>query len=245
MKRAGAAASALLGRAPSVLGGTQVERHALRVLNALDVRVDSDIDRLSVPGGPGAPGTLIVANHISWLDIVALLAIEPLSFVAKREVRDWPVIGSLAARLGTCFVDRHALRELPASVAELAETLCSGRSVMVFPEGTTWCSLPGGDFRRAPFQAALDAGAPVRPLTIEYFQGGRPSTVSAFVGDDTLAASLGRVLTASGLTLRLRAHEVLAAEGDRRTLAATAQRRIRAAGAAELACSHLGGPVHA
>jgi 1-acyl-sn-glycerol-3-phosphate acyltransferase len=104
-------------------------------------------------------GTLVTANHVSWLDIPAMLAVEPLTMVAKTEVRAWPVIGLLAARGGTIFIDRGRLKRLRATVDDMATSLRRGDSVMVFPEGTTWCGRTQGRFRRAPFQAAVDAGA--------------------------------------------------------------------------------------
>ncbi|SFQ41426.1 1-acyl-sn-glycerol-3-phosphate acyltransferases [Amycolatopsis arida] len=196
---------------------------ARRLLDAMDVRIDGPGERLRVPG---PTGTLVVANHVSWLDVVALVALEPMAFLAKREVGRWPVLGSLSARLGTVFVDRSALRSLPADIGRVAALLRAGRSVVVFPEATTWCGPPGGRFRRAAFQAALGAGAPVRPVTFAYTQGGRPSTVAAFVGDDTLAASLGRVLRADDLRLRITAHPPLPPVGDRRALAAAAREAV-------------------
>jgi 1-acyl-sn-glycerol-3-phosphate acyltransferase len=200
-------ASTLAAAASSSARGEELGGHARRVL---DVGLDAPAHRLSVPG---STGTLLVANHISWLDIVGLLAVEPAAFLAKREVLDWPVFGRMAARMGTVFIDRGALRALPDGVARLAALLRSGRSVGVFPEGTTWCSPPGGQFRRAAFQAALDAGAPVRPLTISYREGGVPSTLAAFVGEDTLAASMRRVASARNLALRIEAHPVLLPAG--------------------------------
>lgn len=174
---------------------------------------------------PGRTGTLVVANHISWLDVVVLLAIEPVTLLAKREVGTWPVIGTLARRIGTRFIDRGGLRELPSTVAELARMLRSGQSVMVFPQGTTWCSVPGGTFRRAMFQAAVDAGAPVRPVTIDYFQQGVPSTVAGFLGDEGFATSLRRVVGSRELSVRVTTHRPLTG-GDRRSLAAGAQRAV-------------------
>jgi 1-acyl-sn-glycerol-3-phosphate acyltransferase len=155
------------------------------------------------------PGTLIVANHISWLDVLGALAIEPVTVLAKREAGAWPVVGTLVRRAGTRFIDRDRLRELPLVVAELSALLRAGRPVMVFPQGATWCSGTAEGFRRATLQAALDAGAPVRPVTLGYAQHGLPSTVAAFVGDEGFATSLGRVLAADGLTLRVRTHQPL------------------------------------
>jgi 1-acyl-sn-glycerol-3-phosphate acyltransferase len=197
---------------------------ARRVLGALGARLDAPREPLAAPT---SSGTLIVANHRSWLDIVAVLALEPVGFLAKQEVAGWPLIGPAARRLRTVFVDRWSLRALPGSVAELAATLRRGQSVLAFPEATTWCGgHGGGPFRRAPFQAALDAGAPIRPVTFTYSQDGRPSTVADFVGEDSLAASVRRVLRARDLAVHLRAHPLLAPVGDRRELAALAQQAV-------------------
>ncbi|MFI0776567.1 lysophospholipid acyltransferase family protein [Streptomyces sp. NPDC021212] len=200
---------------------------AASMLDALDIRLEVAGDRtLSAPGGTG---TLVVANHISWLDIIALLAVEPVIMLAKREVGTWPVVGPLAKRAGTMFLDRGSLRRLPGSVAGMAERLRAGQSVMVFPQGVTWCAGTGGSFRRATFQAALDAGAPVRPVSLEYVQHGAPTTVAAFVGEDDFGTSLRRVASATGLTVRVYTHRpLLPAHGtdDRRTLAARAQATV-------------------
>ncbi|WP_098241061.1 lysophospholipid acyltransferase family protein [Streptomyces formicae] len=203
---------------------------ARAVLDALGVRLAAGRDPLSAPRGAGrGPGTLIVANHISWLDVVALLAVEPATVLAKREVGRWPLIGTLARRVGTRFIDRDARpRELPYTVAALAELLRDGTSVLVFPQATTWCTAAGGRFRRAAFQAAADAGAPVRPVTVEYRQGGLPSTAAAFLGDEDFTASLRRVAGARDLTVRITAHALLGGT-DRRALAAAAQRATRSA----------------
>ncbi|MGX1881393.1 lysophospholipid acyltransferase family protein [Streptomyces sp. NPDC055287] len=218
---------------------------ARSILAALGVRLVAGPEPLTVPGGstgrtggpagPAGPGTLIVANHISWLDVVAVLAVEPVTLLAKREIGQWPVVGTLARRVGTCFIDREALRELPRAIADLSSTLRSGRSVLVFPQATTWCSAPGGRFRRAAFQAALDAGAPVRPVTIAYEQAGAPSTVAAFLGDEDFVTSLRRVAGASGLTVRITPRPPLPLT-DRRSLAAGARAAVGGAqplGAAE------------
>jgi 1-acyl-sn-glycerol-3-phosphate acyltransferase len=210
-------------RQPSLAEPETLRVHAAAVLDALEVRLDVRGGPLSVPG---EPGTLVVANHISWLDVVALLAVEPVTMLAKREVAGWPVAGPLVRRAGTLFIDRSSLRALPGTVARVAELLRGGRSVMVFPQGATWCTAPGGRFHRAVFQAALDAGAPVRPVAVDYVQHGAPTTVPAFVGEDGFAASLLRVARASGLEVRVQVRPpVVPVPGvdDRRAVAARAQ----------------------
>lgn len=191
--------------------------------------------RLHVTGGDRyatGTGTLVVANHLSWIDVLALGAVEPLRMIAKREVRGWPVVGAVAARVGALFVDRSGLRALPALVAATADALRAGAVVGVFPEGTTWCGSASGPFRTAVFQAALDAGVPVRPVTIALrLPDGRPTTAAAFVGDGTLFGSLRRVLALDGLVchVALRPALVPLPGEDRRTLACRAEGAVTAA----------------
>ncbi len=197
---------------------------ATSLLDAMGVRLDARGGPLSVPASDR--GTLVVANHISWLDVIALLAIEPLIMLAKREVAGWPLIGPLVQRAGTLFIDRDSMRTLPVAIEEISAALGAGRSVVVFPQGVTWCSGARGGFRRAAFQAAIDAGAPIRPVTISYAQNGHPTTLPAFVGDDDFLASLRRVIGAADVTVRVAVHPPLfltSGLDDRRTLAARAQ----------------------
>ncbi|MFE3329157.1 lysophospholipid acyltransferase family protein [Streptomyces sp. NPDC059176] len=172
----------------------------------------------------GTPGTLVVANHVSWLDVPLVAAALPGRMLAKREIRRWPLLGPLAARGGTLFVDRDRLRALPAVVRALAEALGGGGRVIVFPEGSTWCGRGRGRFRNAAFQAALDAGADVQPVRIGY----RPTGAAAFVGDDSLGASVWRVVTARGLTAELTVLPALPAgtHAHRRSLARAAQHAV-------------------
>jgi 1-acyl-sn-glycerol-3-phosphate acyltransferase len=156
------------------------------------------------------------------LDIVAVLAVEPMRVVAKSEVRRWPVIGLLAARAGTLFIDRNRLRRLPGTVAEIAGALRTGQSVLVFPEGTTWCGRTGGRLYPATFQAAVDAGTAVRPVVLRYLLAdGSPTTIAAFLGNDSLPASLLRVAATRGLVVEVSPGAVVPAAGaTRRDLAA-------------------------
>ena len=179
--------------------------------------------RLRWRGTLPRPGSLLVANHVSWLDVVALLAVAPADVVAKREVRGWPGIGGLASATGAIFVDRSRPKTLPRTVAEVAAALRAGRTVAVFPEGTTFCGASRGSFRPAMFQAAVDAHAPVVPVFIGY-----DSTEPAFVGDDTLWTSVLRVARQRSTTVTLVASCALRpADGtDRRLLARAAQSSV-------------------
>jgi 1-acyl-sn-glycerol-3-phosphate acyltransferase len=103
--------------------------------------------------GPGR-GALVVNNHTSWLDIVAVNAVRPMRAVAKKDIASWPVLGWLVTAAGSVYVDRENIRTLPGTVTALADTLRGGAMVNVTPEGTTWCGLTHGRFRPALFQAA-------------------------------------------------------------------------------------------
>ncbi|MEE4496259.1 lysophospholipid acyltransferase family protein [Streptomyces sp. BE230] len=193
--------------------------------------------RMRVTGRPdahrGGPGVLVVANHVSWLDIPLVAAVCPGRMLAKSDIRTWPLLGPLAALGGTLFVERERLRALPATVHALASALRGGARVVVFPEGSTWCGRgPGGRFRPAAFQAAIDAGASVQPVRIRYLDAaaGRrdPAGAAAFVGDDPLAASLWRVVRAAGLTAEIHVMAPIPAGSvhGRRALARLAQSTV-------------------
>ncbi|MEV4110410.1 lysophospholipid acyltransferase family protein [Nonomuraea sp. NPDC049695] len=157
------------------------------------------------PGGGAASGTgvLVVANHVSWLDPLVLAATVPSRPLAKREIGEWPFIRTLAAGAGALFIDRERLSALPSAVAAVSDALGAGDTVVAFPEGTTWCGRGMGRFRPAVFQAAVDAGAPVRPAVLRYREGTATSTRACYVGDDSLLASIVRVAATRGLTVEV------------------------------------------
>ncbi|WP_351227258.1 lysophospholipid acyltransferase family protein [Streptomyces sp. NPDC002133] len=213
------------------------------VIRAFGVRIRVVGPEPGAGSGPGpafapqagaAAGTLVVPNHISWLDIPLVAAVLPGRMLAKKEVRQWPVLGLLAGFGGTLFVDRDRLRALPGVVGAMADALEGGSRVIVFPEGSTWCGREKGRFRNAAFQAAIDAGASVQPVRITY----RPVGAAAFVGEDALAASLWRVATAGGLTAEIRILPPITAgrHTDRRSLARAAHAAV--AGGADATTAH-------
>lgn len=212
-----------------VLGPVRQER-ALRtwyraLLRALRIELEvTGGDRFAEP----AAGILVVSNHMSWLDLIALGAVQPLRMVAKSEVCRWPVVGLLARRVGTIFVDRERLSTLPGMVTAVARALAGGAAVGAFPEGTTWCGLASGRFRPAVFQAAVDTAAPVRPVALRYrLAGAGVTTVASFVGASTLWEAVVRVAGVDGLVVEVHLLPLLRAPGvDRRTLAARAETAV-------------------
>lgn len=225
---AGAALAAVLPLLPPGGRERMLRAWSRALLRALQIR-------LEVSGGSrfGAPGAavLVVSNHVSWLDIVALGAVQPLRMVAKSEVRDWPGIGLLARRAGTIFVHRERLSALPQTIAEMSHGLLDGTALGVFPEATTWCGMAGGRFRPAVFQSAVDTATPVRPVALHYcLAGSGTTTVAAFVGSATLCRAVASLVRVRGLLVQVRLLPLLPADGaDRRELAARADAAVSAA----------------
>ena len=201
--------------------------HAARwTLRALGVRIES-------VGAPRGGPSLVVGNHVSFLDILALAAVAPMRQVAKTEIAGWPLIGSLSRRTGTIFLSRNRLRDLPGLVEQTTAALRAGHRVQVFPEGTTRCGSSLARFHRAVFQAALDAAVVVTPVAVSYTAAGRPTRQAAFLGTETLLDALRRVLATPGLTVRLRwlpAVPAIAGTGhpatDRRRLTASVETAV-------------------
>ena len=156
----------------------------------------------AAPGAPGE-GALLVANHVSWLDPLVMAATVPSRPLAKREIGEWPLIRTLAAGSGALFIDRERLSALPSAVATVANALRAGDTVVAFPEGTTWCGRGMGEFRPAVFQAAIDAGAAVRPAALRYCEGESTSTRGCYVGNDSLLSSLLRVTATRHLVVEV------------------------------------------
>ncbi len=145
------------------------QRWARRMARALGAR-------LCVEGVAPAPGALLVANHVSWLDILAIASCAPAIFVAKSEVRDWPAIGWLAARAQALFLKRSSGRSLLRVKNRIAALLLEGRNVVIFPEGTTSDGSRMLPFRSGLLQAAVDCTRPVQAVAIAYYgEDGNPS----------------------------------------------------------------------
>jgi len=195
-----------------------VARCAAGTLAILGVRVRA-LGAEPLRGGP----VLVVANHVSWLDVYLLNAVlGGTRHVAKSEVASWPVAGAIARGFGTFFHARGNFRDAARVKDAVAAALRAGEGVVVFPEGTTSEGEDVGPFHAAFLQAAVDARVPVQAVAVRYpGPGGGPDPAAAFVGDMTFVASLGRVLRRRRLQARLTFGPVLLpADLTRRELAA-------------------------
>jgi 1-acyl-sn-glycerol-3-phosphate acyltransferase len=177
---------------------------------------------LEVEGTPRPGATLVVANHISWLDIAAVHAAAPhVRFVSKADVLRWPLLGWLIRNAGTLFIERERKRDAVRVVHAMAEALQAGDSVAVFPEGTTGPGPEVLPFHANLLQAAVATATPVQPVALRFFDGGsRFSEAPAFLGETTLLQSMWNIARARDLGVRVEILSAVAtAHADRRALA--------------------------
>jgi 1-acyl-sn-glycerol-3-phosphate acyltransferase len=174
---------------------------------------------------------LIVTNHISWLDVFVLNAVVPMRFVAKSEVRRWPVIGWLCARAQTLFIERGKARSAARMNVQLVKLLQRGECLAVFPEGTTTDGTSVAHFHSSLLQPAIDAGAWVYPVAIRYQDSdGAYSAAAAYIDDLSFGASMWNILSAPELHVCLIATPPLHAQDmERRTLTQAAHEGISTA----------------
>ncbi len=190
-----------------------LRRGSWALCQAFSVRLPAP---LTLPASP----QLIVANHISWLDVVVLSALLPPAagtcFLAKAEVARWPVIGAFARSLGMAFIDRTSAFRSYRALPTLAEGL-RARSLLFFPEGTTTDGAGIAPLKPMGFELAARTGVPVQPLFLRYRDGaGRLSRAPAFLGDDTLLESVLRLACAPALAVEVEVLPVLPAAPRKR-----------------------------
>lgn len=152
-----------------------------------------------------APGRMLVANHQSWLDIFAINALAPSAFVAKSEIRRWPLAGWLVAMVGTVFIERGRRHAVADAVQQLRQRLASGYPVAFFPEAVVHCGPSLKPFHGNLFEAAIAEQAEIVPIAIRYQNGhdGSPGTAAWYDGDISFARSVLNVLGAPQLTVVL------------------------------------------
>jgi len=172
---------------------------------------------------------LIVANHISWLDIFVLNAVHPARFIAKAELQRWPIIGRLCRSAGTLFIERARRRDTHTVNRHTVEALARGDLVAVFPEGTTSDGTTLLKFHSSLLQPIVDARGVVQPIAIRYrTPDGEHSDAPAFVGDLTIAGSFWRLTGERSLVAELNVlPPIPAADRNRRELSNAAAAAIR------------------
>jgi len=186
---------------------------------------------LVVQGEPLATGpVLLVANHISWLDILVMHASGYCRFISKSDVRRWPLIGAMAAGAGTLFIERESRRDAHRVLHHMVERLQAGDVLAVFPEGTTGDGLTLKPFHANLIQAAITAQAQVQPVALRFVDGasGQISHAPRFIDDDTLLGSIWQTLLARQLVAQVTLGEPEHAQGrDRRGWALDLHREVQ------------------
>lgn len=194
---------------------------AIALLDTLGVEVEADLAHAE-------PGVLIVANHISWIDIYVINAALPSAFVSKEEVRHWPLIGWLAAKNDTIFLRRGSRGHARIINQEIGALLDQGRDVAVFPEGTTTDGRSLLHFHAALLQPALSAGHAVLPVALSYWElDGQRSLAPRYDGDISLGQCTRAILGRKRIIARLVTTPLRGRKGEgRRQVAAEAREAI-------------------
>jgi 1-acyl-sn-glycerol-3-phosphate acyltransferase len=184
---------------------------------------------------PMPPRCVIVSNHVSWMDIFVLAANYPAVFVAKSEIRHWPLVGWLCQRAGTLFIERGRSSSAKRTNETIAAAINGGSLVCIYPEGTTTDGKGLARFHAALFQPAIDSLAIIQPVVLRYRdRQGNYCGAPNFVGETTFVQSLWHITAARQIVADLQFLEPLSsADRDRRALASEAHSAIAAALALE------------
>lgn len=203
----------------------RIQRWSLQLLKICSVRLEIRYADSAIP----PPHALIVANHISWLDVFVINALGPCRFVAKSDIRDWPLIGWLCTQAGTVFIARGRQRDVRRIYQGLVDSIRAGERIAFFPEGTTARQGELLPFHANLFEAAIDA-VPVQPYALRYLDDdGQLQPAVDFVGDMTFAQSMIAILKAGRITAELVSLVPIdSSNTDRRALAQAAREAIAA-----------------
>jgi 1-acyl-sn-glycerol-3-phosphate acyltransferase len=178
-------------------------------------------------GRPITGGVLMVANHVSWIDITLLHSQRAVGFVAKAEISRWPLIGWLARRAGTIYHHRGSNASLLGVQQQMQQRLLAGRAVGVFPEGGTGNGSSLRVFHARIFQAAIETAAPVQPVALRFGRNGCAQAHVAFAPDESFLGNFFRLLGDPARAAEVHFLEPLPAqEGGRRAMAELARARI-------------------
>jgi 1-acyl-sn-glycerol-3-phosphate acyltransferase len=172
---------------------------------------------------------MLVANHVSWVDALIIQSIQPSIFVAKSEVKHWPIVGSIATACGVVFVDRGSPSSARRMVDDVSSALHHGYCVAGFPEGTSSEGSTVSLFHANLFEAAINHHIQVQPLAIRYTnpKTGALCLKAAFIGDIGFVQSMHQVITSTGIHAKVYAGELLSPQGhSRRTLAHLSHRSV-------------------
>lgn len=202
----------------------RVQRWSRQLVAICGVSMRFDDSRQAQAASPA----LIVCNHISWLDIFVINTLHPCRFVAKSDIRSWPLIGWLCEHTGTIFIARGKAREVRRIYEGLVKSIHDGERVAFFPEGTTSPQGTVLPFHANLFEAAIEAEVPVQPYAIRYLDAdGSLHSSADFVGEMNFVESVIAIMKSGGMTAELIRLPAMGTEGaHRRELAKAAHDAI-------------------
>lgn len=182
-----------------------------------------------VHGETHSTGVLMVANHISWLDIPLLGGLSPVRFLSKHEVKHWPLIGWLAEKAGTLFIKRGVKGAAQQASDTIAERLLAGDAIIVFPEATTSDGTDVLPFHARLFASACDTRVGVQPVAVRYFNSnGEISRIAPYIDEVSLWDNLVGLLTEKTLVIEVHYLPVIKPEQhSRKSLARLAEQAVR------------------
>ena len=223
------ALAALILRAvyPRVSPGRR--RALVRWWSAKLLRILNVTARVEGPPPPAAEvAAMIAANHVSWIDIFLISSVRPTRFIAKNEIRDWPIAGWIAERAGTIFIRRGERRETARINDRVHRVLAEGDCVGLFPEGLTSEGDKLATFHSSLFEPAVANHARVHPAAIRYeYPDGTLCRDMSFVGDRTFMESLALIIRQKAVSARVAFAPPLETAGStRRDVAKAAEKRI-------------------
>ncbi len=165
---------------------------------------------------PSGAGLLVVANHVSIVDIFALDSILPCRFVAKSEIANWPVFGLIARSVGSLFIERARRRAVLDTVRLMSGTLADGRNVVFFPEGTTGTGLSLLPFHANLFEAAVMSETDILPITLNYLEDGVRTGKASYAGRTSMWTVMKRLVFSDNITLEIHVGDIIAGKGKTR-----------------------------
>jgi 1-acyl-sn-glycerol-3-phosphate acyltransferase len=169
---------------------------------------------------------LMVANHISWMDIIVIQSIKPCIFVAKSDVASWPLFGWVAQMTGTIFIKRDKISDIKKALKKMKRRLIK-RSVCIFPEGTSTNGRYLLPFKSNLFQSSIDTQKSILPLCLRYEQKNIYTDKTAFVDDMSLLDSIIKIKQEKDIRVVVEILQPIRPRYNRKELASYTQEIIR------------------
>jgi len=193
------------------------------VLKALRITI---ITNLNLEKFTKEKNYLIVSNHVSWLDIVIINSLSPVSFIATKEIKRWPFINFLTFAANTIFIDRGSFNHLKKINYKIKQAL-EKTSVCFFPEGKASDGFSVLPFKTNLFESVAHSTYEVLPISIQYFQDKTPTLVCSYYGNINLFKSFFTIIKNNNLSAQVTIHVPINNLKDRKSIARDAYLRIK------------------